>query len=117
MDGVARTDSEAPMRRLLKLMAIAVWLGVHAWMWTSLPPLPELVFHRSSSTYATFLGEGSFIALHRFDGGSPIEVYDMADGHKVREWPHSTEAINFTGVVAGSKGWHLLWAGRQSEHP
>jgi WD40 repeat protein len=29
------------MRRALTLLAVAAWLGVHAWLWTLLPPVPR----------------------------------------------------------------------------
>jgi hypothetical protein len=100
------------MRRALTFLAVTGWLGVHAFLWTLLPPLPRITFDRPP--FAVFLGDGKSIA---FLSNERIDVCDLDSGKTIREWTNPTGGTDIAAIYAGAKRGHVLLLDRTREIP
>ena len=67
-------------------MAIAVWLGVHAWLWTLLPPVPRWAVPGVKPDSLAFTADGR--SLVTCDLAS-ITFWDAATGRREHSWPRT----------------------------
>ena len=103
------------MRRLLKLMAIAVWLGVHAWLWTLLPPLPRWEFARAATNCrAGFTPDGRSLVT---SDDAAVTVWNLADGRATAVWPQPDGPAPYRDLFIPPVGRQAIISDKDGEHP
>src|SRR5262245_31830236 len=68
--------------RWLKWTLIAVWLAVHGWLWSALPPVHYA--RLPAAGWIALADEGRRLIATTLNS---IRVYETASGQLLREWP------------------------------
>ena len=70
--------------RWLKWALVAAWVGLHAWLWTLLPPVPRWTAEGAAFHSLAFTPDGRSLVTC---APANICVWDVATGHREQTWP------------------------------